>query len=59
MDYIFTLKRGALLRVSPTPKRIVSERSSIRSFAADYPIAIFFKPSRLSIFHLYVVVYNS
>jgi len=53
-----------LLKRSPTPiveisstKWIVVEPSSVRGSAADCPIYIIFKPSRLIIFHIYVVVY--
>ena len=41
-----------------TPRnRIVVEPSSIQGSAADYPIHIIFKHSRLGLFHPYVVVY--
>ena len=37
---------------------IVVEPSSVRGLAADCPMIIIFKHSHLSLFHLYVVVYN-
>lgn len=44
-------------RLLPNPiSGMIVERSSIRGFAADYPILIFFKPSHLVMFHTYVVV---
>jgi len=36
--------------------RLVVELSSVRGLAADYPILCLFKPSRLGLFHPYVVV---
>ena len=41
------------------PHGIVCEPSSIRSLAADCPIIIIFKHSRLCLFHHYVVVNNA
>ena len=49
-------------RLGPTPidefhvHGIVVERSSIRGFAADCPIYAIFKPSHLTMFHIYAVV---
>ena len=40
------------------PYGIVVEPSPIRSLVADCPMIIIFKHSHLSLFHLYVVVYN-
>ena len=40
------------------PYGIVVEPSPIRSLVADCPMIIIFKRSHLSLFHLYVVVYN-
>ena len=45
--------------LDPMDYSLIVERSSIRSFAADHPIFIIFKHSRLSIFHNYVVVYKA
>ena len=36
---------------------MVVELSSVRGLVADCPIYIIFKPSRLDLFHSYVVVY--
>nr|DAV08953.1 MAG TPA: hypothetical protein [Caudoviricetes sp.] len=35
--------------------KIVVEPFPIRNLAADFPIPILFKPSHLTIFHVYVV----
>nr|DAP95998.1 MAG TPA: hypothetical protein [Caudoviricetes sp.] len=38
---------------------MVVERSAVRGFAADFPISMIFKLSRLCIFHHYVVVHRT
>ena len=49
--------RPTLKHLFLTPFQVmVDELSPIRRLAADYPIRLFFKHSRLDLFHSYVVV---
>ena len=60
IDYITTYSvPTASTYLSVLIKMIVVEPSSIQGLAADYPILIIFKHSRLTLFHVYVVVYKA
>ena len=58
LEEYFTFSNRQTLAIL-LPYGIVVELYPVRILAADYPISIIFKPSRLSIFHLCVVVYRT